>query len=124
MSIPNEKSIFFVVVEAIIFYTSQEERNNDSEERVPNMEQAEVIDFMHEAIWLTIRLSAPVMIIGLVVGVVIALIQALTQIQEMTLSFVPKMLAIFLSVFLLFPAMAAALQNFMELIADKIISLG
>jgi len=88
------------------------------------MEQAEVIDFMREAIWLMIKLSAPIMLIGLVVGVVIALVQALTQIQEMTLSFVPKMLAIFLSIFLFFPSMAAALQAFMELIADKIISLG
>lgn len=88
------------------------------------MEQAEIIDFMREAIWLMITLAAPIMLIGLAVGVVIALVQALTQIQEMTLSFVPKMLAIFISVFLFFPAMAAALQAFMELIADKIISLG
>jgi len=88
------------------------------------MEQAEVIDFMREAIWLMIKLASPIMLIGLAVGVVIALVQALTQIQEMTLSFVPKMLAIFISVFLFFPAMAAALQAFMELIADKIISLG
>ena len=88
------------------------------------MEQAEVIDFMREAIWLMIKLSAPIMLIGLTVGVIIALVQALTQIQEMTLSFVPKMLAIFISIFLFFPAMAAALQAFMELIADKIISLG
>ncbi len=88
------------------------------------MEEAEIIDFMREAIWLTIKLSSPIMMIGMIVGVVIALVQALTQVQEMTLSFVPKMLAIFLSIFLLFPAMAAALQGFMELIADKIISMG
>lgn len=88
------------------------------------MEQAEIIDFMREAIWLMIKLSAPIMLIGLIVGVVIALVQALTQIQEMTLSFVPKMLAIFISIFLFFPAMAAALQAFMEMIADKIISMG
>ncbi|TNE28969.1 MAG: flagellar biosynthetic protein FliQ [Alphaproteobacteria bacterium] len=88
------------------------------------MEQAEIIDFMREAIWLMIKLSAPIMLIGLTVGVIIALVQALTQIQEMTLSFVPKMLAIFVSIFLFFPAMAAALQAFMEMIADKIISLG
>ncbi|MBL1146574.1 MAG: flagellar biosynthesis protein FliQ [Pseudomonadota bacterium] len=88
------------------------------------MEQAEIIDFMREAIWLMIKLSAPIMLIGLTVGVIIALVQALTQIQEMTLSFVPKMLAIFISIFLFFPAMAAALQAFMEMIADKIISMG
>ena len=88
------------------------------------MEQAEIIDFMREAIWLVIKLAEPIMLIGLTVGVIIALFQALTQIQEMTLSFVPKMLAIFISIFLFFPAMAAALQAFMEMIADKIISMG
>lgn len=120
MSIYNRKSIFFVVAVQILFYTGTVVINKKKQK----MEQAEVIDFMREAIWLTIRLSAPIMIIGLVVGVIIALIQALTQIQEMTLAFVPKMLAIFLSIFALFPAMAAALQGFMELIADKIVSLG
>lgn len=88
------------------------------------MEQGEVIDITQQAIWLIISLSAPVMLVGLVVGVVIALVQALTQIQEMTLSFVPKMLAIFFSIFLFFPSMAAALIAFTELIADRIISLG
>ncbi|TVQ82604.1 MAG: flagellar biosynthetic protein FliQ [Micavibrio sp.] len=87
------------------------------------MEEAVVIDFTREAIWLIIRLAGPVVLIGLLVGVAIALIQALTQIQEMTLSFVPKMLAIFLSVFLFFPAMASALQAFMEVIADQIIAI-
>lgn len=88
------------------------------------MEDAEIVDFAREAIILTIRISAPVMLIGLAVGVVIALIQALTQIQEMTLAFVPKMMAIYLAVFLMFPMFATAMQAFTELIADKIISLG
>lgn len=88
------------------------------------MEDAEIVDFAREAIILTIRISAPVMLIGLAVGVVIALIQALTQIQEMTLAFVPKMMAIYLAIFLLFPMFAIAMQAFTEKIADKIISLG
>lgn len=88
------------------------------------MEDAEIVDFAREAIILTIRLSAPVMLIGLAVGVIIALIQALTQIQEMTLAFVPKMMAIYLAIFLMFPMFAIAMQAFTEKIADKIISLG
>ena len=88
------------------------------------MEQGEIIDITQQAIWLIISLSAPVMLVGLVVGVIIALVQALTQIQEMTLSFVPKMLAIFFSIFIFFPSMAAALIAFTELIADRIVSLG
>lgn len=87
------------------------------------MEEAEVIDFAREAIILTIQISAPVMMIGLAVGVVIALIQALTQIQEMTLAFVPKMMAIYLAIFLMFPMFATAMVVFTEKIADKIISL-
>lgn len=88
------------------------------------MEDAEIVDFAREAIILTIRISAPVMLIGLAIGVIIALIQALTQIQEMTLAFVPKMMAIYLAIFLMFPMFATAMQAFTELIADKIISLG
>jgi len=88
------------------------------------MEEAEVVDFAREAIVLTIQISAPVMMIGLAVGVIIALIQALTQIQEMTLAFVPKMMAIYLAIFLMFPMFAKAMQTFMDKIADKIISLG
>lgn len=87
------------------------------------MDEAEVINFMRDAILLTIRISMPIMLIGLLVGLAIALIQALTQIQEMTLSFVPKMIAIFFAIFLLFPMMAIALTTFMERIADKIISI-
>jgi len=88
------------------------------------MDEAEIIDFAREAIILTIQISAPVMLIGLAVGVVIALIQALTQIQEMTLAFVPKMMAIYLAIFLMFPAFTLLLKAFTEKIADKIVSMG
>jgi flagellar biosynthetic protein FliQ len=87
------------------------------------MDETEIIDFTREAIVLMIKISAPVMMVGLVVGVIISLIQALTQIQEMTLSFVPKMLAIYLTIFLMFPAMSALLIAFMEKIADKIVGM-
>jgi flagellar biosynthetic protein FliQ len=88
------------------------------------MDETEIIDFAREAIILTMKLSAPIMLIGLVVGVIIALIQALTQIQEMSLSFVPKIMAIYLGIFLLLPAMALSLTAFMEKIADKIVGMG
>ncbi|MFZ4437743.1 MAG: flagellar biosynthesis protein FliQ [Syntrophales bacterium] len=53
-----------------------------------------VVGLMAEAIKVTLLISAPVLIVGLVVGVVISLIQAVTQIQEMTLVFVPKIVAV------------------------------
>ncbi len=88
------------------------------------MNEDELISVTQEAIMLIITLSAPIMIIGLVVGVMIALFQALTQIQEMTLAFVPKMLAIFVAIMLMFPMMATALQAFTERLADRIINIG
>lgn len=87
------------------------------------MDQAEIIDFAREAIVLTIKISTPVMLVGLVAGLIIALIQALTQIQEMTLAFVPKIIAIFAAIFIGLPYMAAALIAFTEKIADKIVSM-
>ena len=60
-------------------------------------------------------------VVGLVVGVVISLFQALTQIQEMTLVFVPKILAIFIAMLLTLPFMADALQGHMARIAARII---
>ena len=88
------------------------------------MSEADIIDVVQQALMLIIKISTPVMLVGLVVGVVIALVQALTQIQEMTLAFVPKMIAIFVSIFVLFPTFAAMLIKFTEELADKIISLG
>lgn len=87
------------------------------------MDDAEIIDLIREALWLSIKLSAPVMMIGLVVGVVIALLQALTQIQEVTLVFVPKILAIFLTLFVGMPMMTVILGDFMQVIADKIVAI-
>jgi len=57
----------------------------------------EVLDISREAMWTLIIVAAPMMLVGLIVGVIIALFQALTQIQEQTLVFVPKILAIFIT---------------------------
>jgi len=87
------------------------------------MEGADVLDVAKDAIWVLIMTSAPVMIIALIVGLTIALFQALTQIQEMTLTFVPKIIAIFLSLFLFLPFMGETLGSFMERITERIIGL-
>jgi len=87
------------------------------------MNQNEIIDIAREAIMLTIEISMPVMMVGLVVGVAIALLQALTQVQEITLVFVPKILAIFLAIFVGLPGFAALMINFMDKIADRIIGI-
>lgn len=83
----------------------------------------EVLDIARDGITTLLLVSAPLMIVGLVVGVVIALFQALTQIQEMTLVFVPKIIAIFVTMLVALPFMGAALGGYMERIADKIVGI-
>ena len=80
----------------------------------------EVLDIAREAIMTLVVVSAPVMLVGLAVGVVISLFQALTQIQEMTIAFVPKILAIFISLLLALPFMAEKLHEEMLRIAARI----
>ncbi len=76
------------------------------------MDQGLAISVLREAVLLIIKLSLPVLLVALVVGVVISLLQALTQIQEQTLTFVPKMLAVFGVLILLLPYMLGSLQDF------------
>jgi flagellar biosynthetic protein FliQ len=84
------------------------------------MTGAEVLDVGRSAVWLTLQMSAPIMIVGLVVGVGIGLFQALTQVQEATLVFAPKILAIILSLLLFLPMMGALMAGFMREIAARI----
>ena len=84
------------------------------------MNGAEVLDVGRDALWLTIQLCAPVLLVGLVVGVVIGLFQALTQIQEQSLVYAPKIIAIFISLLLFLPLMGGLLGAFMRQIAARI----
>jgi flagellar biosynthetic protein FliQ len=85
------------------------------------MNAVEALDVSREAVMVTLKIGAPVMLIALVVGLVVSLFQALTQIQEMTLSFIPKMIAIFLSLLLLMPFMLSTLTTFTTDIAQRIV---
>ncbi len=87
------------------------------------MNSSEVLDFAREAVWLVLQMSGPIMIVGLAVGVGIALLQALTQVQEMTLVFVPKIVAIFLALLVFMPLMGALLGDFMTRVADRVSSM-
>lgn len=87
------------------------------------MNSLEVIDVVREAMWIIIKISLPLMMVALVVGLIISLFQALTQIQEMTLSFVPKMVAIFLAIIFLFPFISTTLKDYHERLTDRIIAL-
>ena len=81
----------------------------------------EVLDVARDSITTLVLVSSPLMLVGLVVGVVVSLFQALTQIQEQTLVFVPKILAIFAAMLVALPFMADLLQGQMARIASHIV---
>ena len=78
----------------------------------------EVLDVSRDAIVTLLFVASPLMLVALIVGVAVSLLQALTQIQESTLVFVPKILAIFLALLVALPFMADALHsNFLRIAA-------
>ena len=78
------------------------------------MDSVEVINVVRDGIWVLIIVSAPLMITALVVGLAVSLVQALTQIQEMTLTFVPKILSMLIVMILVLPFMLQSLQDYTE----------
>ncbi|HEY0283297.1 MAG TPA: flagellar biosynthesis protein FliQ [Rhizomicrobium sp.] len=84
------------------------------------MTSADAIDFARTSIYVLLEIITPVMLTALVVGLVIGLLQALTQIQEMTLVFVPKIIAIFLVLLIALPFAGQAMGGLMSDIAQRI----
>ena len=82
----------------------------------------ETLDIAREAFWTLLVVAGPALTVCLIVGLVIALFQALTQVQEATLTFVPKMFALGAALLLSLPLMGAALGELMDRIAVQIIS--
>ncbi|MEJ1161008.1 flagellar biosynthesis protein FliQ [Prosthecomicrobium sp. N25] len=83
----------------------------------------EVIDLARDGIWTIVLVAGPVMLVGLIVGVVIGLLQALTQIQEATLVYVPKIIAIFVALIVAFPFMGSVLNGYMVRIMDRVVGI-
>lgn len=69
-------------------------------------------DVAREALWIAVKISLPVLAIGLAVGLVVSILQAATQVQESSLTFLPKMLAIVLTLALLMPWMLSVLVEY------------
>jgi flagellar biosynthetic protein FliQ len=78
------------------------------------MDEAALLEVTRSAVIVTLKVAAPIMLIALIVGLIISLFQALTQIQEATLTFVPKILIVFASLLLLAPFMLHTLVDFTE----------
>jgi len=88
------------------------------------MNETAVLEVGREAMWVILIISAPIMMAGLIIGLIIALFQALTTIQEMTLTFVPKIIVIFVTIIVMLPFMLSILTEFTRALFDRMIGLG
>lgn len=83
------------------------------------MDEAVLLEVGRDAVIVALKLGAPLMLIALLIGLTISLFQALTQIQEVTLTFVPKIIVVFISMLLLAPFMLHTLIDFTERIMQQ-----
>ncbi|MBA4790646.1 MAG: flagellar biosynthesis protein FliQ [Pseudomonadota bacterium] len=84
------------------------------------MTEADALDLVQSAIWTILVAAGPAVAAAMLVGVVIALLQALTQVQEMTLTFIPKILAVLAVAALTGPFMGGQILAFTELVYGRI----
>ena len=88
------------------------------------MNETAVMEIGREALWVVLITAGPIMMAGLLIGLVVALFQALTTIQEMTLTFVPKIIVIFLAIMVFLPFMMTEVVEFSRTLFDRMIALG
>ncbi len=88
------------------------------------MNEIDVLAIGREAMILTLKISGPVMLAGMVIGLIIALFQALTSIQETTLTFVPKIVVMLMTLVVFLPFMMTALIEFTQVLFDRAVGLG
>jgi flagellar biosynthetic protein FliQ len=88
------------------------------------MNEVEAIEICREAIIVMLTLVGPVMLAGLLVGIIVSMIQTVTQIQEMALTFIPKMVVVFAVTIWLLPFMMATLGGFTRSLTDRIVQIG
>lgn len=83
------------------------------------MNEADALDLVRNAIWAACIASAPAVLATMVIGVIVAFFQALTQIQEMTLTFVPKILIVFAVLYVTGPFMGATIGSLTASVYEK-----
>lgn len=84
------------------------------------MNEADALDIMQAAVWTVLVAAGPAVLAAMIVGVAIAFIQALTQVQEMTLTFVPKIVTIMLVLGVAAPFVGAQIALFSNLVFSRI----
>jgi flagellar biosynthetic protein FliQ len=87
------------------------------------MTQGDVVAVLREALWLTMRMAMPLLLVSLSIGLLVAIFQAATQIHEQTLTFVPKVVGIALLLLILGPWMLTNLTDFFAAICARILQL-
>ena len=88
------------------------------------MDEVAVLEVGRDALVVILKSSGPIMLVGLLIGIIIALFQALTTIQEMTLTFVPKIIAIFIAIVVFLPFMMTTVIEFANTLFDRISNIG
>ncbi|MBN08546.1 MAG: flagellar biosynthetic protein FliQ [Rhodospirillaceae bacterium] len=88
------------------------------------MNQADVLEISRLTFFVILKAGGPIMAAGLVIGLIIAVFQTLTSIQEMTLTFVPKIIIIFAAVIVFMPFMMTSVLEFSNTLFDMIVGLG
>lgn len=88
------------------------------------MNEVTIVEVGREALFVILKTAGPIMLSGLIIGLIIALFQALTTIQEMTLTFVPKILVIFVAIIVFLPFMMTTVVEFAQRLFDRMIALG
>jgi flagellar biosynthesis protein FliQ len=86
------------------------------------MDPFDAMEIAKAGLMVTLTIAGPMLMASLIVGVVIGLFQALTQIQEMTLTFVPKLIALGAVLLLSLPMIGRSMSAFMMQVSDKIIA--
>lgn len=86
------------------------------------MTEAELIDVARQSILTMLVVSAPPLLTGLAVGLTVSILQTITQIQEQTLTFVPKVLLMFGSLILFLPFMLSTMNEFWKAMLDRVIA--
>ena len=84
------------------------------------MNEADALDIVQRSVWTILIASGPAVLVAMVVGVGIAFLQALTQVQEITLTFVPKIVAILVTVAISAPFVGAQISSFTTLVFSRI----
>ena len=88
------------------------------------MTEGEIGAVLRDAMLVTMKLGGPLLLIGLVVGLVISVVQAVTQINDQALSFLPRVVALALTLLLLGPFMLATLSSFTIALFDRLVAIG